>query len=156
MLQLLVGGRRTPHPAKYRGWRHAKKEIQKNKSEKICRTTTGRVFSSNFTTPCMSFAEALRGRTEEQQQPQTHQVAVAGPPTVEPRVPAALPQHEQQTRGQSARTPNVNCLPLDKILKEVVAVVQQPLTEFNGTVLEEAKILAITKIVLNLMEQNGH
>jgi hypothetical protein len=26
----------------------------------------------------------------------------------------------------------------------------------DGAVLEEAKILAITKIVLNLMEQNGH
>jgi hypothetical protein len=30
---------------------------------------------------------ALRGRTEEQQQPQTHQVVVAGPATMEPRVP---------------------------------------------------------------------
>jgi hypothetical protein len=29
------------------------------------------------------------------------------------------------------------------------------MTESNGAVLEEAKILAITKIVLNLMEQNG-
>jgi hypothetical protein len=28
--------------------------------------------------------------------------------------------------------------------------------EFNGAVIEEAKIVAITKIVLNLMEQNGH
>jgi hypothetical protein len=46
-----------------------------------------------FTTLGMSFAAALRGRTEEQKQPQTHQVAVAvaGPATVEPRVPAALP-----------------------------------------------------------------
>jgi hypothetical protein len=30
------------------------------------------------------------------------------------------------------------------------------MTEFNGAVLEEAKIVAIRKIVLNLMEQNGH
>jgi hypothetical protein len=30
------------------------------------------------------------------------------------------------------------------------------MTEFNGAVLEEAKIMAIAKIVLNLMEQNGH
>jgi hypothetical protein len=30
------------------------------------------------------------------------------------------------------------------------------MTEPNGAVLEEAKILAITKIVLNLMEKNGH
>jgi hypothetical protein len=41
------------------------------------------------------------------------------------------------------------------MLKVVVTVVQQIMTEFNEAVLEEAKILAITKIVLNLMEQNG-
>jgi hypothetical protein len=28
--------------------------------------------------------------------------------------------------------------------------------EFNGSVLEEAKVLAITKMVLDLMEQSGH
>jgi hypothetical protein len=42
------------------------------------------------------------------------------------------------------------------MLRVVVAVVQQIMTEFNGAVLEEAKIVAITKIILNLMEQNGH
>jgi hypothetical protein len=36
----------------------------------------------------------------------------------------------------------------------VVIVVQQIMTEFNGAVLEEAKVVAITKIVLNLMEKN--
>jgi hypothetical protein len=30
------------------------------------------------------------------------------------------------------------------------------MTESNGAVLEEAKILTLAKIVLNLMEQNGH
>jgi CTP:phosphocholine cytidylyltransferase-like protein len=45
---------------------------------------------------------------------------------------------------------------LDKILKVVVTVLQQIMTEYNTAVLEEAKILDITKIVLNLMEQNGH
>jgi hypothetical protein len=75
---------------------------------------------------------------------------------MEPRVPAALPQHEEQTTGQSVRAPNVNSLHLDKMLKVVVAVARQIMTEFNGVVLEVAKIVAITKIVLNLMEQNGH
>jgi hypothetical protein len=42
------------------------------------------------------------------------------------------------------------------MLKVVVRVVQQIMTEFNGAVLEEVKILAITKIVLNLIEENGH
>jgi hypothetical protein len=41
------------------------------------------------------------------------------------------------------------------MLKVVVKVVQQIMTESNGAVLEEAKILAITKIVINLMEPNG-
>jgi hypothetical protein len=42
------------------------------------------------------------------------------------------------------------------MLRVVVTVVKQIMTEFNGSLLEEAKILAITKIVLHLMEQNGH
>jgi hypothetical protein len=42
------------------------------------------------------------------------------------------------------------------MLRVVVAVVQQIMAEFSGAVLEEAKIVAITKIVLNLMEQSGH
>jgi hypothetical protein len=39
---------------------------------------------------------------------------------------------------------------------KVVTVVQQIMTEFNGAVSEEDKIVAITKIVLNLMKSNGH
>jgi hypothetical protein len=38
------------------------------------------------------------------------------------------------------------------MLKVVVTVVQQIMTESNGAVLEDAKILAVTKIVLNLMQ----
>jgi hypothetical protein len=101
----------------------------------------------------MSFEAALPGKTEEQQQPQTHQVAGSAP--MEPQVPAALTQHEQQKRSQSVRAPNVNSLSLDKMLKVIVTVVQQSTAESNGAVLEEAKMLVITRIVLNLMEQNG-
>jgi hypothetical protein len=75
---------------------------------------------------------------------------------MEPRVPAALPQHEQQKTSQSIRAPNVKSLSLDKIFKAVVTVVQQIMTESIGAVLEEAKILTIAKIVLNLKEQNSH
>jgi hypothetical protein len=38
---------------------------------------------------------------------------------------------------------------------EVTTVVQQIMTELNGAVSEEDKIVAITKIVLKLMNQNG-
>jgi hypothetical protein len=111
------------------------------------------VFSSNLTTPSLSFAAVLRSKTEEQQQPWTHQVA--GPDTVEHGVPAASPQHEQQKAGQSVRAPNINSFSLDKMFKVVVTVVQQSMAESNGAVLEEAQILSITIIVLNLMQQNG-
>jgi hypothetical protein len=130
--------------------------MQRKKSQGTPRTTTGRVVSSSLTTPDMSLSAALRGRTEEQQQPQTHQVAVAGPATIEPRVPVALPQHENQTTSQSDRAPDIKSLPRDKMLKVAETVVEQIMTESNNAVLEEAKILAITKIFINLMEQNSH
>jgi hypothetical protein len=37
----------------------------------------------------------------------------------------------------------------------VVTAVQEIMTEFNGAVSEEDKRVAITKIVLNLMKQDG-
>jgi hypothetical protein len=130
--------------------------MQKKKSQRTPRTTTGRVLSSNLTTPGMSLAVALRGRTEEAQQSQTHQVAVAGPATVELRVPVALSQNEQQATSQLIWVPNVNNFSLDKMLKIVLTVVLRVMTECNGAVSQEDKIQAITNIVLNLTEQNGH
>jgi hypothetical protein len=75
---------------------------------------------------------------------------------MEYRVPAASPQHEQQKAAQSVRAPNINSLSLDKMLKIVVTVIEQIMTDSNGAGLEEATILAITKIVLNIIKQNGH
>jgi hypothetical protein len=40
------------------------------------------------------------------QPPQTHEVAVAGLATVEPRISSALPQHEQQTTRESVQATN--------------------------------------------------
>jgi hypothetical protein len=78
---------------------------------------------------------------------------MAGPSTKErPSVLAPVPQ---QNPGQSVEARNVNSELLDNMLR-VVTVVQQIMTEFNGAVSEEAKIVAITKIVLSLMKQNGH
>jgi hypothetical protein len=62
---------------------------------------------------------------------------------------------QKQKTGQSVRAPNVNSQPLDNMLR-VVTAVQQIMTKFNGAVSEEDKIVAITKIVLNLMKQDGH
>jgi hypothetical protein len=72
---------------------------------------------------------------------------------MEPRFPVALPQQVHQKAGQSVWALNVNSCSLDKMLNAVVTVVKQIMTESNGAVLEEAKIFAITKILLNLTEQ---
>jgi hypothetical protein len=49
-----------PHPAHYRGCRHAREELQRRKAQRAPKTAAGRVFSSNLTTPGVSFAAALR------------------------------------------------------------------------------------------------
>jgi hypothetical protein len=74
---------------------------------------------------------------------------------MEPRVPVPLHRHEQHA-GQSVGAPNVNSLPLDNSMLRTVVTVQRFMTEFNCAVSEEEKILAITKIVSNLMKQNDH
>jgi hypothetical protein len=47
-------------------------------------------------------------------------------------------------------------LPLNNNMLRTVTVVQQFMIEFNGAVSEEEKIMAITKIILNLMKQSDH
>jgi hypothetical protein len=141
------------HPANYRDCKHAKEKLQKRKAQKTFKTTTGRVFSSHRITPGVSFAAALRGSAEQQQQTQANQVPVSSPPAAGIKdIPTPALQHET---GQSVQAPNVNSQPLDNMLR-VVTVVRQIMTEFNGAVSEEDKIVAITYIVLNLMKQNGH
>jgi hypothetical protein len=57
---------------------------------------------------------------------------------------SAAQQHRPQAGQQS----------FDNMLR-VVTLVQQIKTEFDGALSEEDKIVAITKIVLNLMKSNG-
>jgi hypothetical protein len=52
------------HPAKYRGCRHAKEDLQKKKQQGKSINTTGRLFSSIFIKPQLSFAAALRGKAD--------------------------------------------------------------------------------------------
>jgi hypothetical protein len=76
---------------------------------------------------------------------------VAGPPAkAKSNTPASA---QQQEAGQSVRSPIISSQPLDNMLR-VVTAVQQIMTEFNGAVSEEDKIVVITKIVLNLMKQD--
>jgi hypothetical protein len=85
----------SPHPAKYRGCRHAKEQLKRKKSQKTPKTTTGRVFTSTPSTPDVSFAAALRGTRDQHQGPQGAQ----GPAAAEkPSSPTSVPQ---QKTGQS-------------------------------------------------------
>jgi hypothetical protein len=61
-----------PHPANYRGCRHAKEELQREKIQRAPKPTTGRVFSSNTVIPGVSFAAALRGGASQEQRPATN------------------------------------------------------------------------------------
>jgi hypothetical protein len=65
-----------------------------------------------------------------------------------PNVPS--PEQQQET-GQPVRAAIVNSQLLDNMVR-VVAVVQQIMTEVNGAVSDKDKIVAITKILLNLMK----
>jgi hypothetical protein len=58
-----------------------------------------------------------------------------------------------QKAGQSAPAQILNSLPLDNMIR-VVTVVQQFMTQYNDAVSKEAKIQAISKIVLTFLEQN--
>jgi hypothetical protein len=74
---------------------------------------------------------------------------------MEPRVSVPLHQHEQHA-GQSVGAPNVYSLPLNNSMLRIVAAVQQFMTEFNGVMSEEEKIVSVTKIVSNLIKQSDH
>jgi hypothetical protein len=99
------------------------------------------------------FAAALRGSGDQQQpQPQTSQVPVTPPPTTT-RQNIRAPTLQQT--GQSVQAPLVNSQPIDNMLK-VVTVLQQIMTEASRAKSQEEQIVAITKIVLKLMNQNGY
>jgi hypothetical protein len=167
------------HPSNYRDCSLAKEEIRRRKSQREPKNTTGRGFSSKYASPDLSFAAALR-TNKEQQQSQHSQVAVSGPNTGAQQK-ASPPQRAKQAaptpllanahqrkegppvtwtsvrpdghhdQGQSAQVPSDSMQPMDNMLK-VISVVQQIMTELSGPVLEEGKIVAITKIVLILMK----
>jgi hypothetical protein len=61
----------------------------------------------------------------------------------------------QQKTSQSVQASNVNSVSLDNMFR-VATIVQQIMTEFSVGASEEDTIVAITKIVLSLMKQNGH
>jgi hypothetical protein len=87
----------------------------------------------------------LRSNTQQQQQPQLPSVAQACTPSLE----------AQQTSTKSVQAPNANSLFPNDMFKAVATAFQQIMTELNGAESEEVRIMAITKVVLKLMKQNG-
>jgi hypothetical protein len=92
--------------------------------------TATREFCSNFMTPALSFAAALRG---EKTNTPTLQEAAEGPWN---SLATATKRHQET--GQSVPANNVSSLPLDNMFR-VVSAVQQIMTELSGDVSEEIK-----------------
>jgi hypothetical protein len=57
--------------------------------------------------------------------------------------------------SQSVQASNANSLSLNDMFKVVATIFQPIMTELSGAESEEDRIMAITKIVLKLIEQNG-
>jgi hypothetical protein len=132
----LVNGE-EPHPSNYRGCTHAKEERRKRRSQTAPVTTTGRAFSSSHNNPGLSSVAVLRSNTRQEKQ--LHRPA---PPQWD--IPT--------TRTKSVQAYNANSSSLNAMFKVVATIYRQITTELNGARSED---VAITKIVLKLMNQNG-
>jgi hypothetical protein len=101
------------------------------------------VFTSKPVKPTLSFSAAFRGHTDEQAHKETATRLNGTKPTAT----------SHQETSQSVLAPSVNNDTHDMI--RVITIVQQIMTELKGAVSEEAKVLAITKILVKLMNKDG-
>jgi hypothetical protein len=80
----------------------------------------------------------------------------ACPTTVgEMSAPSPLRHNQQQVPSHSVQAPNANSSSVNNMFKVVTVIFQQIMTELNGTKSEEDTIMAVIKIVLKVMKQNG-
>jgi hypothetical protein len=121
-----------------------REEMTKKKAQGTPKTTTGRVFSAKFINPSVSFAAALRGHTEQKTNENENGSAS--------KRDSAPPNTKQQQTGQSVPAPSVSNEPEDNLII-VVTVVRQIMRELEGAASEKAKIMAITNIAFNLMQE---
>jgi hypothetical protein len=161
-----------PHPANYRGCKLAKEEMLRRRTPAtLPKNTAGRTFSSKPVTPCTSYAAALMTNTQQRHQGQPtppkepageqRATQLTAQATRREAKAANTPTHTDTTvsdashnTGQSVQANDVNSS-LNDMFK-VAAIVQQIMSELNGAVTEEQKIVAITRIVFNLLKTNGH
>jgi hypothetical protein len=116
--------------------------LKKKKPQETPKNKTGRVFSSNFTKPNVSFAAALRDQNEQQWQ---QEEVTSGP---EPQ------RLRCKETDQSVPATIVNSEPQDKALK-ALTVVHQIMKELKGAAFEEDMMLVIIKIVIKLMKEDN-
>jgi hypothetical protein len=126
----------NPHPASYRGCSIAKGELQRRRA-RAPKGPTGRTFFSKFTLQQQSYAAVLR-QDKQHQQPQTTQTEQQ-----------YLPQKEFQKTDLSVQAPS------SSNNDSVATVVRQITTKLTKAVSEEDRVMVITKLVLNLLQQNG-
>jgi hypothetical protein len=96
-----------------------------------------RTFFSKFTSPQQSYGAALR-QDKQHQQPQTTQTEQQ-----------YLKQKDFQKTDLSVQAPS------SSNNDTVATVVHQIMTKLIKAVSEEDRVIVITKLVLNLMQQNG-
>jgi hypothetical protein len=101
------------------------------------------VLSFNPVKPHLFFAAALRGQADAQPQ----QEVVASSTST-----SGIKTKEHVT-CQSVQAPNVNSDPLDMF--RAFTVVEQIMVELKGAISEEAKFVALAKIVFKLMKENS-
>jgi hypothetical protein len=125
-----------------------RKGTSKGRAQRAPKESLGRTFFSKFTSPEQSYAAALRQDSQHQrpQAPQTDGKSLLHP------VQQHLPQQEIQRTGLSVQAPRST----NSDTLKIATVVQQIMTEPSEAVSEKHKIMIITtKVVLNLMKQNG-
>jgi 3-dehydroquinate synthetase len=131
----------------YGGCSHAK-ELKRRRAQATAKGSSARTFFSKFTLPEQSYAAALRQDTQQQQP----QAPLTDGENVRHPMQQHLPQREIQKTGVSVQTPSS---PNNDTLK-VATVVQQIMTKLSEAVSQRDKVMIITKLVLNLMKQNGY
>jgi hypothetical protein len=109
------------------------------------KTTTGRVFTTKFINPRVPFAAALQGQTEQNTKEEENGIAS--------RRDSVHPNTTEQQTGQSVPAPSVSNEPDDNMVR-VVTVVRQIMRELKGAISEKAKIMAITNILFNLVQED--
>jgi hypothetical protein len=101
------------------------------------------MFSSNFATPIVSFAAALRGTADQNKRNNLCHEEVPG-----------TKKKQQHETDPSVRIPTVSSLPLDMF--RLTTLAQQSTIEFSNVETEGAGTMDIAKLVLYIMKQNGH